>query len=387
MIDHHSPIPPSSAGKVVHCLGYPAMREAVEGIIPDNDKDGEEGECAHWAGELILDAKKRGESLSPYDIIGLQHPNGMFITQEMLFKVMEYTTVINELMLSDGAGPDNMWVEESVQADCIHPLAYGTSDNFIYQPETFTLHCTDLKYGYGIVEAWMNWQLIIYVIGMIQKLHALGKRVERIVLHIVQPRAYHWEGTHRQWELSYEELMQYVPFLKRVYETASKPGALLTSGSHCKNCEAILACPAYRQAAACAIDITEKQWVDVPSNDELSAEIKLLKEAFNRIELRKEALEAVALERLKRGVAVPGYMLGRGRGTRVFNEGHSASSIGLSLGLKLTKEVDLTPTQAELVAVEAKLPKRVITELVHTESGKLTLKPDNSEKMAQAIFK
>src|SRR5690606_938184 len=100
----------------------------------------------------------------------------------------------------------NAFIERRFHCPSIHPLFYGTSDFCFLDADARTLHVWDYKHGAGIVvEVEDSPQLKYYACGMLEDL-GLWDDIDRVVLHIVQPRGWHSDGPHRIWSISTDDL-------------------------------------------------------------------------------------------------------------------------------------------------------------------------------------
>jgi hypothetical protein len=113
------------------------------------------------------------------------------VTEEMADHVQLYVDYVRNLM-NETKGV--LAIEHRVHLKTLHPDLYGTCDAIVYE-DFGTLHVIDFKYGAGIpVEVEGNEQVMYYALGALE----LGD-FEKVVLHIVQPRAEHEAGPIRSW--------------------------------------------------------------------------------------------------------------------------------------------------------------------------------------------
>jgi hypothetical protein len=114
---------------------------------------------------------------------------------------------------------------------------FGTADLIVDHPDCLTVG--DLKYGFGIVEAEANSQMMIYLVGAVAK---FGPRSSyRLV--ILQPRANHFKGPIREVIVTPEELDAFKAKLQAAIADSytNKPPVV---GAHCrKYCAALTICP------------------------------------------------------------------------------------------------------------------------------------------------
>lgn len=116
----------------------------------------------------------------------------------------------------------------------------GTCDFFIYGNNE--LHIVDFKYGKGTVLAQNNTQMMIYAILAINMyLDRDLNEVEKIILHIYQPRA-----VSSKWELSYKELLDFETQLEKTINNIKNDKIEYVMGKHCMYCEVKDQCPNIR---------------------------------------------------------------------------------------------------------------------------------------------
>jgi Protein of unknown function (DUF2800) len=109
------------------------------------------------------------------------------VTQEMAEYVYEYVKLVWDL-----AKGGKLLVEQRVEfGDSIGVKgAFGTSDTVILSKDGKTLTIVDLKYGYNLVDAELNPQLLLYALGAIAELELLYdlSKLKHLKLVIAQPR-------------------------------------------------------------------------------------------------------------------------------------------------------------------------------------------------------
>lgn len=361
----HSRLSPSSAHRWVHCPGSIQMSEQ----FPDSSGSAAlEGEAAHWIGSEVLSGRG-GDSF-----VGRTAPNGVVLTEEMEDAAKVYVGAIHKILNGRPAGP-HCAVEKSITIPNIHPECHGTPDCAI--DDEIELHIFDLKYGYGIVDPFDNWQLLCYAIGLLKPKHQF------ISLHIVQPRPFHYDGPHRTWRVG---VAMVAPYLKQLQESAREAltaSPRCVSGPHCKYCSARHACSASRKAAMFAIDYTSHMRAEPLPPEALSMELRTLERAEEAIQFVKAGLMAQATNCIKAGTTIPGWELRAGTGRKVWKV-PVAEVIALSqvMGINLQKQVDtITPTQAR----KAGLPEELVNAYSENSAGEVKLTQCNMTKIANVF--
>jgi hypothetical protein len=326
-----------------------------------------EGEAAHWVGSEVLS----GRGGDPF--VGRTAPNGVVITEEMVDAAKVYVAAVHSV-----TAVGKRAVEESVVIARVHADCHGTPDCALTD-DRGEIHIFDLKYGYGIVEPWDNWQMICYAAGLVRSQHQF------VNIHIVQPRPFHYEGPHRTWRVGVQVLNKYITKLTAAATEALAPNPRTISGTHCHYCLAIKnnACSTGRNAAGNAIDIISHTRVELMTPGALSYALHTIFRAEEAIKFVRIGLEAQAQGIINKGGDVPGWMLRAGTGRQNWNV-PVAEVIALSqvMGIDLCKSVDtITPAQAR----KAGLPEEIVNMYSARQSGEKKLVPFNDVKIA-AVF-
>lgn len=350
----HSPLGGSGAYRWLVCSGSVAMSR---GWSDEESEYAAEGTAAHALAEHCL-----RQQVEPWTMIGYEYTEGVFIPdndgnnmqpgvgvkvlKEMADAVAEYIEELNVWHPERNQG--NSWVERKFHCPDIHQLFYSTSD-FVYF-EDGVLHVWDYKHGAGIVvEAEDNPQLKYYAAGVIEDLQ-IWETVDRVVVHIFQPRGWHYEGPHRTWELSPDDLDAWlwdecVPAMDLTMVSRDT-----VAGDHCRFCPARFGqCPSLMEA------ISEYQEL-IMEADEKGAEA-LTPEQLGRLmelhELSKIVVKAAgktAHGMLTSGHTVPGLKLVASRTNREFKDGAEAAAIK-EFGKKqvFTKPAFKSPAQIDAI--------------------------------------
>lgn len=375
----HALLAPSSAFRWVFC----PLSASLEAAYPETEPSPAslEGTAAHWVVEMQL----RGTPVALGDIA----PNGVTVTRDML----EGAELVQaDIVAALGRNwSDVLFIEKCVQIPRIHPTDnWGTPDYFAWaQPSVTedhdTLRVWDYKFGHGIVEAFENWQLLDYAIGILGDAYLPETVLELIV---VQPRAYHRDGPVRRWRIRAGDLGQYFLRLREsaALATGPNPPALVTTEG-CANCRGRHACEALQREAYRAADKAKEFGAFDLSGHALGLELRELRRAQDVLKARVSGLEEEAAARIKKGERVAFWMMestpGRLAWTKPVQE---VLVLGQMLGLDLAKEPDaITPTQALAAAKAAKLPAELFDAYTVRPSGAVKLSPDNGD-LARLTF-
>jgi hypothetical protein len=340
----------------------------MQADYPDMESESsKEGDAAHWIAAQILKGWKGEPVAQP--IVGGAAPNGVILTSEIIDGAKVYTADIIREILFRGLSPSDLYVETRIEAKRIHGQSFGTCDAFIYDPIEKVLLVWDLKFGYGIVEPFENWQLINYTSGIVDLLDlAEGVTVK---MRIAQPRPFHVDGRVREWVIRVIDLRGLFNILSHSAHVALLPNPPIKSGDHCGHCTARHVCPAGQKAALAAVEYSETaQTVELPPGA-LGAEIEVLRRVFEAVDYRLAALEIQAVSLIKAGKTVDGWAAEPGQGKKVWTEPiEKIIKIGCEARVNLQKPSDvMTPIQAE----KAGLGKEVVKKYSKVIPGSLKL--------------
>jgi|TARA_Y100000310_G_scaffold132889_2_gene131852 hypothetical protein len=243
--------------------------------------------------------------------------------------VQVYLDAVRETHGSYAGHGNWSWVERRFHCPTIHELFYGQSDFTAVESEEWTegvlgdtLHVWDYKHGAGIVvDVVENWQCMYYAVGMLEELD-LWFKVDRVVLHIVQPRGWHSSGPVREWSISVPDLWQWregflVPAMNRAMVSRDT-----ASGEHCRFCPArFQACPQLSKDAKemrRILAMTEKKGGTPHLTNE---ELGRLLELGVPMNIALKAARETGFVRAEKGQMIPGYKLVKAKSNREWKEG------------------------------------------------------------------
>lgn len=239
----HADLGASGAERWLACPGSINLSRGLPDYASDYSK---RGNAAHNLAETCLKGDR-----DPLEFLDREMPDDeggtVVVDEEMVESV---TVFVNHVRLRWGLGVE-YWIEHQFNLAELNPPEpmYGTADHAAYAPSIWTLFVDDYKDGVGVVkEAIENEQLMYYGIGVLLAI-GTGKRVDRVVLTIVQPRAHHPDGIIRTWVTSPAELLDFAGLLFEGARRTQDPNAPLVPGPHCKFCKAAAICPALKSEA------------------------------------------------------------------------------------------------------------------------------------------
>lgn len=383
----HARLAPSSAPRWVPCPGSVTLQEQFPEVEdPEREQAAREGTAAHWLADELGTWQ-----IATGNAVGLEAPNGVIIDEAMLEAATVYNDDIQTVAraalgnISASAGV-SVPREFKVQAKCVHPTDnWGRTDAALAAYGEGTLYVWDFKYGWGIVEARENWQMINYGLGSLEDIQAKGHDVPKFVeFRIVQPRPYHVDGPVRVWKIATHELAEYAAKLADSAKEALGPNPTTrTNAGGCKNCSARHACGALNAAAMNAIDVSERATPALMDGPQLGKQLEEVSYALEILKARKTGLEVQASEMIKGGKQVPGWAMRSGQTKKTWTK-TVAEIVGLGAlyGRGLAKDSTITPAQA----IKAGVPASAVNSYSEVKGGALKLVPENKNKAAE-VFK
>jgi hypothetical protein len=251
-----------------------------------------------------------------------------------------------------GAVPDHavLHVEEPIQIPYIHPECHGTPDCWFFNPITMTMYIWDLKYGFSIVEAVENWQLLAYAAGLFPGPPIDFNKV-KVVLTIVQPRAYHPLGSVRSWQIMGSDIKPYADRLRDAAALALAPNAPTVAGTQCHYCRARHACEAAARYSMWAADYAGQSTPQHLTPEGMAIELRILQRAADAIRNRLTGLESAAIAM----GGIPGWAVDQGRGNLAWTKSaQEVFALGDLMGIDVrADQKPITPTQAIKLGLDA----------------------------------
>lgn len=343
MSSEHSLFSASAAHRWVRCPGSIALTENTETFDSDSAAAAE-GTMLHEALNWCL------EQDHPPNDWSETHE---FLTDEQEDAVLYCIEYIRALPQTGML----MYEYETNYADEIGQArkeAFGTLDASIL--DGTTLHVLDAKFGRRHVDAFENYQMLLYAIGMVGALQALGEEIDEIVLHIMQPRT---TGSNEPWSLTIDELHEWaqqfknaaerVQFARESFDIDSREwraAYLFPSPEACQWCPVKATCPMLREIADDAADLARSADVSEFDEDTLASALHMLP----LLEQFTKAVHEEGLARLGAGKAIPGYKLITGRaGNRKWKDEDAVGKFLIEHGIDNPNQPPkvMTPTQAQ----------------------------------------
>ena len=370
---------PSSAGKWVNC---PGSVRAEQGL-PDGDTTNmDTGTVAHWIAAKIL----KGEELPALDS-ELEVDNGEVVPvlfdsdlpmirfdQEMLDNVSKYANYF-QFGHYDMA---RLIVERRLEID----EGFGGTPDLIYindDDDGNTLEVHDLKYGYNLVQAELNRQLMVYAYAAdLECIAENGREFTHFKLVIHQPRLGRVdEVTYSRDEIQefWGEALNRVADINDGVETRN-------AGEWCTKhyCKARATCAVFQDYALEDLPEIKEELNNADIGRKLS-KIAAIRDWCDRIE--QEAYSLV----VEKGQRINGFKVVAGkRGGRAWISESDAEKMLKSMRLKndvMYSQKLISPTQAERLYKSEILGERQwdrLNELITQAEGKPTLVPDADKR-------
>lgn len=313
----------------------------------------EDGTACHWLASEIWHGN--------YPMLGSLSPNLRILTDEMFDGVDVYHGVLRSWANVEAV------CEQYVPIPRILTGFGGTPDAWAYDPTTKTLYVADLKFGFRFVEVWFNWQLICYVVGLLDLLGLWDQDIN-VVCTIVQPRNYHRDGQVRSWRFRSHEIRPLVFTLVAAAARAMQPQAPCTPNPGCYDCAGRHACMAYQNSTALALEVSQNAIPLELTPEALGKELSVLKDAARKIEGRITGLTTQAEHLMRNGKHVPGWSM---VGTFAREGWRKDSEVQLlTLAEKYFNNVSITKPPTLVTPAQARkiLPSAVVAVYAHKPS-------------------
>jgi hypothetical protein len=255
------------------------------------------GTAAHALAELCL----LGKLNEPDDMLG-KEIEGVIVDKEMVEGVQEYLDYVLSYK-----GQYSI-AETEVRLDFSHvvPEGFGTADTILIIGKT--LHVIDLKFGHNIVYAENNTQLQLYGIGALSTYEFMIDDIEEVVLHIVQPRANHFD----KWITTPDHLAEWSDWVRERAKLAlSKDAPFNPTKKGCEWCLHRFDCIALFNHVNDIITGEFNQLEEIDGQvDKISNEhIKRILDNMDLISGFLKSVSQVALERAQSGDKIEGYKI------------------------------------------------------------------------------
>ncbi len=364
----HKRFAASSAKRDMLCSGAVAM---IESLPPGERESGDtihsrRGTCAHSVGELCLTAytNSNNSTTVPDNYLSMEI-EGVIVDDAIVAGVTEYVNFCKPIIDSckktgfvaiEERGDPSAWLSESQNTYGLFldvmPNELGGTGDLVAGQMWGTLHVVDYKNGVGMVEHIDCPQLLDYVWFALSK-YDPEYEFDKVALTIVQPNAFHEQGSCRTWELKPQEVYDWAAN-KRLpgIESSLIASELLKGGTQARlqfekylnpGDEQCKWCPAKTRCSARNNSITENTGIVTTEDNVLLPKLHLLTEqqelailnnADNIIKLVK-AVKTRRHDMAEQGKVTTGWKLVQKRADRRIGKGmtdnliHTLKRVGL----------------------------------------------------------
>lgn len=349
-----SPLAPHNAATWVHCTGSVKLSQQFPRI--ETDKSSEsilEGRAFHEVAQRILESFKdgvEGELVGRHQLIDTLSRDNVLITDEIYDAALEYANDVLKFCNSNGS-LRALQIEQRIELDGIIDDMYGYCDAWCFSKSTGELVVWDAKYGHKRVEAFENWQLITYVMGILRYLGIDGHAEQhiKVSLRVAQPRVFHRDGCISRWDVTASDLRGYFNTLIEAANESYSDDAKCVTSESCFYCPARYACDAFRDNTMGLVDQVGNVTGSSLSGHELSIQLRILQRASKQVKALLSSYEEQAIALLRNGEQLPGYSIEQGEGRKRWKKDTPVDEIimmGELMGVDPRKPVDLdTPTK------------------------------------------
>lgn len=324
-----------------------------------------EGDAAHWLASEGL----RGQDIGQY--IDRKAPNGHYIDDVMVEHVGGYIRKVRSRYGTRHIEtPLTLTLADDITINCRPDVITDEQGNgYRY------IWIDDFKYGYRLVEAERNIQLLAYAMA-----YARGKVFGPEALFMMtvhQPRPYHDDGPVRVFTVGILELRQWEAWLLAKLQATPT----LQTGPSCYKCPARLTCGPYLQSVYTIFDFSSTPLPHVLPPAVLSELRDQCATAIARLENYANALDERITDKIKHGEIVPNYVLEPGTAPPVWNDGITIDTLRLLTNAEVSKTKPLTPTQ-----LKRTLGEDMVKSLSHRPNIGLRLTRRDDQKQARKLF-
>ena len=344
----------------------------------------DKGTSVHELGEICFKGKQ--DTVEYID----RTVGGNVIDEDMATSGQIYVNALKQLQEQYPNG--QLLIEQKVSLAPLKPPAemYGTTDGVMIAPPY--VHGLDYKNGTQVVEATTD-QLRYYNLAVWVNLpKEVRDQITTFRQTIVQPNAWHADGSIRTVEYSLQELKDWAKGMLTDAKRAMDPEAPLNAGPWCKEtfCDARGDCPAYAQLA---LQVASDQFDDVPEEVDITTVIEqpklpipltLTPEQIGLILERAEVftdwigkVKEHAFHCINRGEAIPGWKIVATRATRQWNRENEVIE-----ALKVEHDLDEDDIYVKKLISPAVAEKKVGKKKFSAIEQRYVVKVSNGAKLA-----
>lgn len=360
----------ASLNQVMRCEG--ASR--LIAIAPNYPKKVTDYSLEKEGAKQLFFAMLRGEIRNTEELIDRCLPNGYIVDSDASDYVQ---TVVDHILNRAPAAI----TEADINIDW--GLISGRADAAGFDPVTGTCYIDAFYYGFTLVEVEKNWELIGQALGFYVSA-PVKSLIQRVVITVFQPRQRHEDGPIRSISYTIDELTAfYVQITNRLKIVLNDGPLNVRAGQHCAGCRSGINCPGSRRAAAAALEIVFDSEPENHTAESIAYELDLLDAAASAIKHRRKVIDEEAEQMVLTGKSIPGRGRRNKKGRLTWREGMTADVIKMSIGVDVTKEVMLTPTQSKARG----FPANMLDVFAHSPDRGFELIKINADKEGKHLFK
>lgn len=413
---------PSGSSKWLFCTGAAALEAEIRRVEPEQRRlpstYASEGTVAHKLGAMCLE-----RDVSPY--VYINEELAAEDETDFTYKVdLEMANAVNiyveyALALMKPEFDPLIEVEQKLDLTGISPYVHsGTSDCWVFQRNTRHLHVLDYKHGKGVdVSVENNTQLMVYALGITQKLYRAYKiplnEIDKITLHIIQPRVNNGNTPIKAWDLSPQVLPWFHEFILAAIKSAFSPTPTFApSESRCRWCMCAARCTARAEQSMKAAQLDFDHLVNFETSKSFGSQMAMspMGQVFDavpephlpavhalatgeiasvlrwkkRIEQFLADVSRYALELRLKGDKVPGFKLVRGRSLRRWKDENEVlktlAQVPIDRNEFFSEPHLLSPAQMEEVLKKHKLDRKILESVIIKPEGDLTIVPVSDKR-------
>lgn len=365
MTEAHAPWAPSSMYLTVACPGWKKQASLLPPEAPTESTL--EGDAGHEVAASYAIAIR--DFNAPPPAVGALASNGVEITEAMI----EGGELWSEALEGYPAH-----IETRVTIARLHPSGcWGTPDARQWAPESRILRVADYKFGYGFVDEFENWQMLAYMVGIVDELGLWDDSTVKLEMTVVQPRYYNGNPI-RTWSIQTPGLHHYAERMRTAIQEAESPRPRVMSGTHCTYCPARAVCDVYRKTIGNAIDFAGRADPMVSTPEDVGRELKVVQEFIKRLEARETGLSALAEAMIRQGKRVPYFGFEQSVGRLAWTMPLEVVEMTAQLSGKtvMAPAKPITPTQAKQRKI---LADAVVSQYSDRPKGAFKLVPDSTK--------
>ncbi|MGL5727295.1 MAG: DUF2800 domain-containing protein [Plesiomonas sp.] len=377
----------SSAAQWMTCRGSVKAQQDFPAPAGDVPLGTLEGRAIHEVAEGMLQALKGDPNAPLTGIVGTLSKDGIVITQELYDAAREYT---NEVW-----GYANrrekfklVQIEQRVSLEHLAPGWFGYIDAYLVDHDRKVVTVWDCKGGHRLVEAEDNWQLFLYAHAVMNSLtmSQMGNYTDwSFDLRVVQPRAYHKNGTVRPWTFNHQTYCEKLTVCTDAVNAIVAGDISTRAGTHCMYCSARAHCATLAEHSYAGMDYVKQLSTHNLDGAQLGVELKMLRQVSDMIKMRLAGIEEQVLHEIRSGKVVPFFTAREGKGRETWRKDVPIEQLirmGDLLGVDIRKPVTLdTPAQCRKKGID----ESVIAEYIETPSTGLKL-VEVEESTARNVF-